>query len=69
MWDWMHWEDRAMWSKLGWLLLLAGLLAFGAIFTGVAPVSMGTLPVPLWAWLAVSGFGGFIVMLNRRPNN
>lgn len=58
-----------MWSKLGWLLLLIGILAFGGIFTGVAPVAMGNLPVPLWAWLALAGFGGFIVMLNRRPNN
>ena len=58
-----------MWSKLGWLLILAGILAYGSIFTGVAPVAMGNLPVPDWGWLAISGFGGVIVMLNRRPNN
>lgn len=58
-----------MWSKLGWLLVLGGLLCFGAIFTGMAPVAMGNLPVPLWGWLAITGAGGFIVMLNRRPNN
>ena len=58
-----------MWSKLGWLLLLIGILAFGAIFTGVAPVAMSTWGIPLWAWLALAAFGGFIVMLNRRPSN
>ena len=58
-----------MWSKLGCLLILVGIVAFGAIFTGIAPVAMGTLPVPLWAWLGIAAIGGIIVMLNRRPNN
>jgi len=58
-----------MWSKIGWLLILAGILCFGAIFTGLAPVAVANLGVPDWAWLALAGFGGFIVMLNRRPNN
>lgn len=58
-----------MWSMLGWLVMLAGIVAFGSIFTGIAPVALGTLPVPLWGWLAIAAAGGFIVMLNRRPNN
>lgn len=58
-----------MWSRIGWLLVLVGILAYGAIFTGVAPVGLATVPIPLWSWLAISAFGGFIVMLNRRPNN
>ncbi len=58
-----------MWSKLGWLLIVAGILAFGAIFTGMAPVAIANLGVPDWVWLAMAAVGGVFVMLNRRPNN
>ena len=56
-------------SKLGWLLLVAGIGLFFAVFTGMAPVALANLPVPLWAWLVVAGVGGVLIMLNRRPGN
>jgi len=58
-----------MWSKLGWLMVLAGLAVFVSIVAGVAPASMSNAPLPDWGWLAIAGAGGFIVVLNRRPNN
>ena len=56
-------------SKLGWLLLLIGILVPFTIFTGVAPVALANLPVPQWAWFATAGVGGVLVLLNRRPGN
>ena len=56
-------------SKLGWLLVLIGILVPLSIFTGVAPVDLANLPVPQWAWIATAVFGGVLVMLNRRPGN
>jgi hypothetical protein len=56
-------------SKLGWLLLLAGILIPLSIFTGVAPLALATAPIPQWAWLATAAVGAFLVMLNRRPGN
>ena len=56
-------------SKLGWLLLIAGIALFLAVFTGMAPVAVANLTIPLWGWLAVAGIGGVLVVLNRRPGN
>ena len=56
-------------SKLGWLLLIAGIALFLAVFTGMAPVAVANLPIPHWGWLAVAGIGGVLVVLNRRPGN
>lgn len=56
-------------SKVGWLLLIAGIALFLGDFTGMMPVALANIGVPLWAWLAVAAVGGVLVMLNRRPGN
>lgn len=56
-------------SKVGWLLLLVGIGLFFAVFTGMAPIALANAGIPLWAWLAMAGGGGVLVMLNRRPGN
>lgn len=56
-------------SKLGWLLLLAGILVPLSIFVGVAPVALANAPVPTWVWIATAAVGGVLVVLNRRPGN
>lgn len=56
-------------SKLGLLLLLAGILVPLSIFTGVAPLALATAPIPQWVWIATAALGAFLIMLNRRPGN
>jgi hypothetical protein len=56
-------------SKLGWLLLIAGIALFLGDFTGMIPITLANMGIPLWVWLAVAGVGAVLVMLNRRPGN
>jgi len=58
-----------MFAILGWILLLGGIgIALGD-FTGMVPVAVANLGIPLWVWIGCAAFGGFVVMLNRRPGN
>ncbi len=58
-----------MMTLLGWLLLITGILAPLAIFTGLAPLALANAGVPSWVWITTGVVGAILIMLNRRPSN
>lgn len=58
---------------LGIILLLLGGGVFLLLFTGATPEAikptLESLPLPIWAWLAIAAVGAVLIYLNRRPND
>ena len=54
-------------SFIGWILLIAGSILGGLVFTGKAPDALLGLGWPFWAWGALAAVGLVLIVLNRRP--
>ena len=52
---------------VGILLLVAGLLGGGLVFSGVAPDVLTRLPIPMPGWVGMIVVGGVLLFLTRRP--
>ena len=56
-------------TLVGIVVFLAGVIAFGLLFSGSAPEQLAALPMPIWVWLVVAAAGLLVIMLNRRPRD
>ncbi|MBI2434862.1 MAG: hypothetical protein HYV26_18565 [Candidatus Hydrogenedentes bacterium] len=54
---------------IGIILVVAGVVIAGLVFTGSAPEALMNLNWPIWVWLVVAAVGVALIFFNRRPND